>query len=265
MNRKMRDVYAKLNASVPLMKLAPAREKEAMRIINLSPDTTEVFVYGEIGMPEWWGEGGVTANGFLRELSHITTKNIDVRINSGGGSVFEAIAMHTGLRRHSAFITTYVDALAASAASFLAMAGDKIVTEQGGMWMIHAASVPTFGTAKDHRESADLLDKVTENTAEFYAIRCGGTTEEWLEKLNSGDTWYTADEAFEEGLTDEVVKREAPDAVSDKLRKWSNRLPDDVRNSLPVPAPPSVEPQEPEIDLRSELARGLLAARLIGA
>ena len=143
-----------------------------LKVTALSADTSELMIYGAIGGDGWFSDG-VNAADVAASLKAITTPNLFVRINSPGGDVFDGVAIHTQLARHPATVTTFNDGIAASAASFIAMAGDRIVTEQGAMWMLHAASTFTHGTGNDHRESADLLDKVTSVIAEFYALRCG--------------------------------------------------------------------------------------------
>ena len=253
MNKRMREFYASLQSTVDALPLAEAHPEspKGLTVSNLSDDTTEMFVYGEIGGSWMWG--GVNAADFRAELSSITTPNLNVRISSVGGDVFEAVAMHTALRNWNGTVTTYNDALAASAASFLAMAGDRIVTEQGAMWMLHAASTFTHGTEKDHVETASLLGKVTNVIAEFYALRAGGETEEWLELLNAGDNWYTAQEALDLGITDQIVTDAQPADVNAKLRhllKGIKGAPT-VERVTPVPIPEGVrlvdqqnEPQE---------------------
>lgn len=268
---------------------APLAEKHletprSLKITNVSADTTEIQVYGTIGGGGLWDAGGVNAADFKSELSAISTPNIHVRINSGGGDVFEAVAMHTALRNHGATVTCYVDALAASAASFLAMAGERVVMEQGAMMMLHAASTYTYGTRKDHDETSELLGKVSGVIAEFYALRTGETPEEWLARLDSGDTWYTAKEAMEAGLADRVAEDLDAGQVSVRLRKWSDKLPAAVLAELPPAAEPFDAPEETETpetetseeheeqpeetsehgDLQDQISRGLLAAALAG-
>lgn len=240
MNRKLRALYASLNETVARLPLAEkSREKpKGLRVENVSADLTEMYVYGEIG-GGWFG-GGVNAADFSTELRAIGTPHLTVRISSPGGDVFEAVAMHTALRNWQGTVTTVNDALAASAASFLAMAGDSIRTEQGAMWMLHAASTFTHGTGKDHRENADLLDKVTDNIAEFYALRAGGDKDEWLTLLNGGDNWYTAQEALDLGITDSIVTDQPEAKVNARLRYV-------VSNSRLRADAPEIEPVQPEV------------------
>lgn len=97
-------------------------------------DTTEVYIYEEI---DWFW--GLSADVFVQELNEIMTDNIDVRLNSPGGDVFDSIAIYNALVKHPANVTVYVDSLAASGASIIAMSGDKRVMMVGSQMMIHDA------------------------------------------------------------------------------------------------------------------------------
>ena len=116
---------------------------------------TEVLIYDEIGAY------GVTAKGFLAELGALPDDAaIDLRLNSPGGSVFDAVAIYNALKRHAGDITVWIDGIAASAASYIAMAGDTIVMPENAFLMIHDPSGLVMGTAGDMRSTAEALDKV---------------------------------------------------------------------------------------------------------
>jgi ATP-dependent protease ClpP protease subunit len=171
------------------------------RIQNVAEDETDIMIYEEIGM--FWG---ISAEDFIKDLKQITTSTINVRINSPGGSVFEAIAIYNALVSHQSTINVYVDALAASAASMIAMAGDKITVMRGGQLMIHDALGIEMGNAAQLREFADWLDGQSNNIASIYAARAGGTVEEWRGRMLA-ETWLFAEEAVELGLADEVYSK----------------------------------------------------------
>lgn len=158
----------------------------------------EVFIYDEIG-----GSFGISAEQFVKDLQEIDTDNIDVRINSPGGSVFDAIAIYNALVKHPARITTYVEALAASAASIIAMAGDECVMMVGSQLMIHDALGVEMGNAKAMREIADFLDRQSDNIASIYAVKAGGDNQQWRD-LMLAETWMFANEAVDFGLADRV-------------------------------------------------------------
>jgi ATP-dependent protease ClpP protease subunit len=160
-------------------------------------DTTEVYVYDEIG---YWG---VTAQDFVDELKGISTSKIELHLNTPGGEVFDGIAIYNALKEHSATVTTKIDALAASIGSVIAMAGDTIDIAKAGTMMIHDGHGIAIGNAKDMREMADLLDKVSDTIADIYANRAGGTRDEWRTAMKA-ETWYNAEEAVAAGLADEI-------------------------------------------------------------
>lgn len=184
------------------------------RIENLmqSPGTACVYLYGEIGM---WG---IEAADFISELSQVTATSIDLHINSMGGEVFEGIAILNALRAHRATITTYVDGLAASIASVIAMAGSKVVMGRNTTMMVHEASAIAIGTAADLHAMGNVLDQQSGNIAAVYAEKAGGTVDEWRDVMRA-ETWYTAEEAVAAGLADEVdttgVAEQAGSAVEE--------------------------------------------------
>jgi ATP-dependent protease ClpP protease subunit len=168
----------------------------------------EVLLYDEIG---WFG---VTANDFARELQALDTDAITLRINSPGGDVFDGLAIYNALRNHPATVTTRIDGLAASAASFIAMAGDKIVAEKASQIMIHDAMGAAIGLdAAEMRDMADLLDKTSGTIAGIYGDRAGTPAADWRTAMQT-ETWYTADEALAAGLVDEVADGAKPTAAA---------------------------------------------------
>lgn len=175
------------------------------RISNLGNSAAEVVIYDEIG---WFG---VTAEDFMAELRGLDVGEITLRVNSPGGEIFDGIAIHNLLRSHRARVTTYVDSLAASIASVIALAGDRVIMQPHSQMMIHDGSGLAIGNAADMREMADLLDRQSDNIASVYAERAGGTPEEWRERMRA-ESWFTAQEAVDAGLADEVAPtRQRPD------------------------------------------------------
>jgi ATP-dependent protease ClpP protease subunit len=173
------------------------------RISNLA-DSAQVHIYAEIGgHPDG---GGVKAEQFCQEVQGIRASTIDVRLNSPGGDVFDGIAIHNALRDHPATVNVFVDGIAASIASVIAMAGDKITMARGSQMMIHEGHTAAAGTAADMARTSELLNKCSDNIATFYADRAGGTVAQWRERMRA-ETWYSAEEAVQVGLADEVAPR----------------------------------------------------------
>lgn len=177
---------------------------------SVNEETADLYIYDEI-MPAYMAEwfGGVSAEGLIEQLSEISASTINVRINSPGGSVFEAIAIYNTLVSHSATINVYVDALAASAASIVAMAGDKITMMVGSQLMIHDAIGIEMGNAAEMRAMAEFLDQQSDNLASIYAAKAGGEIGDWR-ALMLAETWMFAAEAVEMGLADEIYSADAP-------------------------------------------------------
>jgi ATP-dependent protease ClpP protease subunit len=177
----------------------PENRGDWYRISNADADRAEVFIYDII---DSWG--GVNANDFVQNLRAITAKSIDLHINSPGGLVFDAVAIYSALKNHSATVDVSIDGIAASAASFIAMAGDSIAIEKPAKMMIHDAGGLVFGNAADMRQMADLLDELSDTIAEIYADRAGGSVDSWRTAMKA-ETWYSASDAVKAGLADRVA------------------------------------------------------------
>src|SRR5690606_10748747 len=167
-----------------------------LKITNAADSKPVVWFYGEIG----WD---FDANDFRRALESVGDADIELRINSPGGSYTEAIAMHTNLARRSGTTDVVVDGLAASGGSVVAMAGDTITMAQGSHMMIHEAHGATAGRASDFRKYADVLDSMNAELLGIYGKRWKGE-EAALRAAVEAETWLTADEAVEAGLADSV-------------------------------------------------------------
>lgn len=179
------------------------------RIVNLDDDgPARVDVFDEIGGS--WFSDGVTATGFTAALAAVpSAKALEVHINSPGGDVFDGIAIYNAIAQRQGPVTTVVDGLAASAASFIAQAGKKRVVSPGSMMMIHDASGLCIGNAADMRELAGLLDQVSGNLADIYAAHAGKTASAWRDAMQA-ETWYNAAQAVDAGLADQLAERPAP-------------------------------------------------------
>jgi ATP-dependent protease ClpP protease subunit len=178
-------------------------------------DTTKVYIYDEIG---FWG---TSAEGFVEQLMTITTDKIELHLNTPGGDMFDGLAIFNSLKQHPAEVTTYVDALAASAGSFIALAAEKVIMARNATMMIHDAAAITWGNAEDMREMANLLDGFSDNIADIYARKAGGTADEWR-GLMKAETWYTAKEAVTAGLSDEMT--DPDEEAEEATNKWDLSL-----------------------------------------
>jgi ATP-dependent Clp protease, protease subunit len=164
----------------------------------------ELYIYDVIGSDYWTGEG-VTAKAVAETLdANKDAKSLSVYINSPGGIITEAKAIYSLLGRFQGQKTMYVDGVAASAASFVAMAGDKIVTGSAATWMIHEAMGGAYGYAEDLTAVADVLRMLTNDAAAVYEKRTGQPRQQIAEWMKA-ETWMDAATALERGFTDEVA------------------------------------------------------------
>lgn len=171
--------------------------------------TTDIYLYDAIG--EW----GVTAQDFVNALRGVVTGTITMYVNCEGGEVFDGLAIYEALRRHPANVTAFIDGIAASAASFVVMAADRIVMAERARMMIHDAHGLAIGNARDMRSMADLLDDLSDNIADIYAERTGKTRDDWRAAMQAAEggpdgTWYDAKAAVKAKLADEMIGGEQP-------------------------------------------------------
>lgn len=170
---------------------------------------TDIYAYGTIGSAGWWDDDGFTAGDMREALDGAAGDDVTVHVNSGGGDVFDATTMAAlvtqyRLRHPGATVTTVVEGLAASAASYLGLTAGEVVIYPGAMMMVHDPSGGCYGQAQDMRRMADSLDAVRDSIAGLYADKAGTPADEWVEHM-AAETWYTAAEAVEAGLADRVA------------------------------------------------------------
>lgn len=191
-------------------------------------DTAEISIYDEIG---FWG---VSAASFAQDLKDCgnNLKQINLHIHSPGGDVFDGIAIYNLLKNHPANVTVYIDGLAASMASVIAMAGNEVIMPENAMMMIHKPWGIQGGDAEDMRKYADLLDKVENTLIPAYANKTGKTPEELAEML-SAETWLNGKECVEQGFADKLAEPLVAMA-SIKSRKLEDfeKMPNEIKNML---------------------------------
>lgn len=264
MNKRRRAILDALAPAVEhALKSAPAgtgREVPGLSLtarVNASAPA-ELYIYGQIGASFFMD--GVTASDVANLLTEAGPGPVNVRINSPGGDVFQGVAIHSLLARHPGTVTTYVDGLAASAASFIMLAGDRIVAARNAFVMIHDAMTYTYGNGNTHRSSGELLDKVSDSIADMYAERAGEDAGHWrnLMTVNGEDgTWYTGAEAMDAGLVDEItaVADESDDEVAARLSGWQALLPERARAFLAEhPVEEATEEEETEQTTEGKIA-----------
>jgi ATP-dependent Clp endopeptidase proteolytic subunit ClpP len=194
----------------------------------------EIVIYDEIG------GFGIPAKAFLDELKALgPAAELTVRINSPGGSVFDGVAIYNALKRLDAAITVWIDGIAASIASVIAMAGDEVVMPENAMLVLHHPSGLVAGTAADMRGMAEALDRMKAGMVAAYRDKSGRDDAE-IDALMAAETWLSAEEAVALGLADRVEQPVRMAAHFDLSR---------FRNPPPqlVAMTPNASPQEDEM------------------
>jgi ATP-dependent Clp protease, protease subunit len=182
--------------------------------INANASDAEIMIYDVIGWPF------VDADTFVRDLNRLNVKDITVSINSPGGDVFDGTAIYNALKNHPANITTRIDGLAASMASIIALAGDRIEMAENAYYMIHNPWSFAIGDEYDMHKEAELLRKIGGTLAGTYAARTGATQEE-SKALMDAETWFTGTEAAESGFVDKAINT-SPVSASFELGMYAN-------------------------------------------
>lgn len=217
-----------------------------------------LHLYGAIG--GFWGD--IIAGDVVREIRDLDVATLNVYINSPGGDVYDGIAIRNALRQSPAHIIVHVDGIAASAASYIACAGDEVVMGENAEIMIHDAWTIVLGNAEELRVAAGDLDRISDNIAAMYAEKAGGTAAAWRE-LMKAETWYTAEEAVAAGLADRL------DSDTDTAGDTAAAAQFDLsmfahagRSAAPAPLPvaamasPRKEPRMNQAQLAAALAAG---------
>ncbi|MBX4972345.1 Clp protease ClpP [Rhizobium lentis] len=173
----------------------------------------ELMLYGPVGFTDFWDESGFTSSQVIDALTQLSG-DIVVRLNSGGGIAMEGSAIHNALKRHDGRVIVKIDAIAASAASLIAMAGDEIEMPLGTLLMIHEPSGMTLGPADDHRRTAGVLDTMTGVFAQVYAERTGRSEKE-IRQMMKDETWMAPQEALANGFATSVSEHAPTAATAD--------------------------------------------------
>lgn len=212
----------------------------------VAASSAEILIYGDIG-ESWYGDT-VAANDFVREVAALDVENLTVRISSYGGSVTDGIAIYNSLKRHKATVTTVIDSIAASIASLIAMAGDRVEMAENAAMMLHAPWGWTEGNAVALREYADMLDTWAEAMATSYAAKSGGDKANILALLQDGkDHWYTAEQALAANFSDATISAlpiAASASMNSLIKARFASYPQPVTPAASVAPTPSTTPQE---------------------
>lgn len=169
-----------------------------LQIKNQTDTQADMYFYGDIVGSEWdkWTETDTAPEDVLRVLNSVQGKELNIYINSGGGSVFAGLAIYNMLKRHSSFKTVHVDGLAGSISSVIAMAGDKIIIPSNAFLMIHKPWNIAMGNSNDFRKMADDLDRIEQGILNVYFEKLrDGTDIEMIRQMVDDETWLNGNEA----------------------------------------------------------------------
>ena len=232
---------------------------------NEAPDSfgsdRTLYLDGEISDETWYGDE-VTPQVFKDELNS-GKGNITLWINSPGGDVFAAAQIYNMLMDYPYEVTVKIDALAASAASVIAMAGTKVCMSPVAMLMVHNPATIAIGDSEEMQKAIDMLSEVKESIMNAYEIK-SGLSRNKISKLMDAETWMNAKEAKKLGFADEILfadgqneaKEENPDEPDDSLMLFSRKAVTDSLLSKLIPKrKPEIKTQTVKVaDLEKRLS-----------
>ncbi|MBP3929620.1 MAG: Clp protease ClpP [Peptostreptococcaceae bacterium] len=208
--------------------------KNFLQIKNSTETTCDLYFYGDI-VDSWWGAWDDTdqyPESIKNFLDGAKGKDINIYINSGGGSVFAGMAIYNMLKRHQGYKIVHVDGLAGSIASVIALAGDKVIIPSNAYMMIHKPWSGLYGNSTELREMADTLDKIEEGILNVYKENLAENADiEVIKAMVNAETWLTGDEAakyFNIQVSDSV---DAVACTSDYFNKY-NKVPKNLSNKF---------------------------------
>ena len=209
------------------------KDKKFWEVKAAANDVGELYIYGDIASHKW-DDTDVTVKDFAEDLKALgDLKILNIYLNSLGGSVFQGQAIYSILKRHSAHKNVYIDGIAASIASVIAMAGDTISMPKNSMVMIHNPWTFVMGNSADLRKEADALDKIRESMIVAYMDKIQDkTSEEQLVELLDAETWLSAQDCFDRGFCDEILdaKEIAASCLDSEMLSNYKNTPDSIKN-----------------------------------
>ena len=195
-------------------------------IQNKAGETADIYIFDEIGTY------GVTAQDFISEIKGLKDMPINLRINSLGGDVFDGMAMYNVIKRREAKTTVYIEGIAASIATIIALGADEVIMAENSLFMIHNAWGGTSGEAKDMRKTAETLDKITSELTDIY-VKKTGLSYDTLAEMMDEESWLNAQEAFALGFID-TISDSIKVAAKYDVSKFKNITQEEIKNKLSI-------------------------------
>ena len=195
-------------------------------IQNKASETADIYIFDKIGMH------GVTAQDFIGEIKELKNTPINLRINSLGGDVFNGMAIYNVIKKREAKTTVYIEGIAASIATIIALGADEVVMSENSLFMIHNAWGVTMGDAKDMRKSAETLEKISTELTEIY-MKKTGLSYDVVSNMMDEKTWLNSEEAYELGFVD-TISDAIKIAAKYDVSKFKNITNEQVQNKLNI-------------------------------
>lgn len=214
------------------LKLILDNRAEVKRPVNLtqSADSASIYVYDVISAD--WGVSALSVVSAIAQAGNVATLNI--HINSPGGDVFEGRAIMAAIRAFRGKTVAHIDSLCASAATSIALACDEVIMSNGAFFMIHNAHGIAYGDKQDLRDTADTMEKVEGAIVADYTTKTG-KSEADIRAWMDAETWFTAQEALDNGFIDSIASTDKPVSNTWNLSAFAN--------APKLPDPPPSEPQ----------------------
>lgn len=237
-----------------------------MKMQAANSKAIDLYIYSDVESDyyDWWTgetvESNTSANHFRNELAAAgDVTQINIYINSLGGSVMEGVAIYNQLRRHKAHKTVYIDGFACSVASVIAMAGDEVIMPSNTMMMIHAPLASVRGHAEDLRKAADELDRISVTTMQAYLQKAKGMlTVEKLTEMYAEETYWSAAQCIELGLADRMADADvdieaAMAALESKENAEINQRVEKIKNAVKCKAAEKITDSEKAAEKQAEI------------
>lgn len=186
----------------------------------------EVYIFNEIGAY------GITAQDFISEMKEYKDTPVNLRINCIGGDVFDGMAMYNIIKKREAKTTAYIEGIAASMGSVIALAADEVVMAENSLFMIHNAWGGAMGEAEDMRKTASVLEKISGEIASIYKRKTRLSLDRITDMMDE-ETWLNAQEAYELGFIDSISDSIKVAAKYD-VSKFKNITTEQIHNKLNI-------------------------------
>ena len=191
-----------------------------------STNSADIYIFDEIGAY------GITAKGFIEEIKAYKDSPINLHINCIGGDVFEGMAIYNVLKKRTAKTTIYIEGIAASMGSVIALAGDEVIMAENSLFMIHNAWGGAMGEANEMRKTAALLEKISSEIADIYTKKTRLPYDKVKDMMDE-ETWLSAEEAFNFGFVDSISDAIKVAAKYD-VSKFKNITDKEIQTKLSV-------------------------------